>query len=61
MMTLKMRRISGNDDAGEDTDHTVSISLGICISHLNKFIFGQYVVCSYDIDRRIGNIKELSF
>ena len=53
----KMRRISGDDN----TDEVNSISLATCSSHLDKFTLGQFVVCSYDVDRWIGNIKELSF
>ena len=53
-----MRRVSGNGDTGEDN---IGISLGTCSSQLDKFTFGHYVVCKYDIDRWIGKIKELSF
>ena len=53
-----MRGVSGNEDTGEDN---ISISLGTCSSHLDKFSLRQYVVCKYDIDRWTGNIKELSF
>ena len=52
-----MRRISGDDN----TDEVNSISLATCSSHLDKFTLGQFVVCSYDVDRWIGNIKELSY
>ena len=51
-----MGRVSGNGDTGEDN---ITISLGR--SHLDKFTLGQYVVCKYDIDRWIANIKEPSF
>ena len=52
-----MRRISGDDN----TDEVNSISLATCSSHFDKFTLGQFVVCSYGVDRWIGNIKELSF
>ena len=59
--TLKMERVTG-DECTDEIIINVSNSIPVANnSLLDELIPGQFILCKYETDLRIGNFREFSF